>query len=257
MTYIIISLAAFFTAGLTFFSGFGLATVLTPVFILFFPIPIAISLTAIVHFLNNLFKLFLVGRHGDKEVLLKFGIPAVISAILGSLLLSTIVKKSLFVNYHLFNHDFSVRFVNYIIGLIILSFVIIEIIPLLNRISFDKNLLPLGGFLSGFFGGLSGNQGAFRSLFLLKCNLSTEQFIATGIIIACFVDIARLIVYGINFISREIINNAALLIVVVISALLGSFIANRYMQKVTIKFVQNIVTVMLFVISIGLITGLI
>ncbi|MFW6290263.1 MAG: hypothetical protein ACOC0R_04780 [Mariniphaga sp.] len=52
---IIISIAAFFTAVLTFFSGFGLGTILMPVFALFFPVDIAIALTGVVHFTNNLF----------------------------------------------------------------------------------------------------------------------------------------------------------------------------------------------------------
>lgn len=257
MIQIIIALSAFLTAGLTFFSGFGLATVLTPVFILFFPVPIAISLTAIVHFLNNLFKLLLVGRHGNKEVLLKFGIPAVISAIFGSLLLSTMVKKSFTINYHIFNHTFSVELVNFVIGIIILLFVILEILPLLSRLSFNKNLLPIGGMLSGFFGGLSGHQGAFRSIFLLKCNLSNEQFIASGIIIACFVDTVRLLIYGANFWNKEIINNVSLLAIAVIFAFLGSYLASKYTHKITIKLIRNIITVLLSVISIGLITGLI
>jgi hypothetical protein len=38
--------------------------------------------------------------------------------------------------------------------------------------------LPLGGVVSGFFGGLSGNQGAFRSAFLLGAGLGKDAFIA-------------------------------------------------------------------------------
>ncbi|WP_324712199.1 hypothetical protein [Flavobacterium columnare] len=57
MDYIIICIVAFIGAGLTLFSGFGLGTLLLPVFGLFFPIEIAITLTALVHFLNNVFKL--------------------------------------------------------------------------------------------------------------------------------------------------------------------------------------------------------
>ena len=87
MEIIIISIVAFLTAILTFFSGFGLGTLLTPVFMLFFPIDIAIGLCGIVHFANNLFKFFLVGKHANKEVLLKFGIPAIFAAMLGSWLL--------------------------------------------------------------------------------------------------------------------------------------------------------------------------
>src|ERR1043165_6089707 len=49
MTEIIfISIAAFLISILTFFSGFGLGTILTPVFMIFFPVEIAIALTGVV-----------------------------------------------------------------------------------------------------------------------------------------------------------------------------------------------------------------
>ena len=62
MEIVIISFAAFIIAILTFFSGFGLGTILTPVFMIFFPVELAIGLTGIVHFFNNIFKLVLVGK---------------------------------------------------------------------------------------------------------------------------------------------------------------------------------------------------
>jgi uncharacterized protein len=54
----------------------------------------------------------------------------------------------------------------------------------------------LDGAVSGFFGGLSGHQGAFRSLFLLKADLDRERFIATGVMPAVMVDMSRLLMYG-------------------------------------------------------------
>ena len=257
MIYAIVILSAFFFSGLTFFSGFGLATVLTPILIIFFPTPIAINLTAIVHFLNNIFKLFLTGKNVNKEVLLKFGLTAMIGAVFGSFALVIISKKTFIINYHLFYHNFSVELVNFTIGIIILGFALFEIFPKKNELSLNKNLLPIGGALSGLFGGLSGNQGAFRSLFLIKCNLSKEQFVATGILIACLVDIIRLLIYGGNFLNKEIGKDFYLLVFTVISAFLGSYVANRYMQKITIKLIKNIIMVLLLVISAGLITGLI
>lgn len=256
MIYIII-LSVFIFAALTFFSGFGLATVLTPVFILFFPVPVAIGLTAIVHFFNNVFKFFLVGKKGSLEVVLKFGLPAMFGALLGSLLFLFIVEKSFKVNYHIFNHNFQVELVNLIIGMLIFIFAIFEIIPLSDKISFNKKLLPFGGVLSGFLGGLSGHQGAFRSVFLLKCNLTKEQFIATGIQIAFLVDIVRLPVYWLNFLDKQIANEYGVMLLAVIFAFLGSYLANKYMQKMTIKIIRVIITIMLLIISICLITGLI
>lgn len=257
LSHTIIVLSAFFFAGITFFSGFGLATVLTPVFILFFPVPIAISLTAVVHFFNNLFKLFLVGRNGNIEVMLKFGLPAMLGAGVGGFTLLTIAKKSFFISYHIFKHTFQVEFVNFVIGILILFFVFLEILPQSSKIAFNKSWLPFGGLLSGFFGGLSGNQGAFRSVFLLKCNLSKEQFIATGILIACMVDVVRLPIYGANFLNKGIAGESQLLFLTVIFAFFGSYVANRFMKKVTINLIRGIIVILLLIISGGLITGLI
>ncbi|MCR4297043.1 MAG: sulfite exporter TauE/SafE family protein, partial [Elusimicrobia bacterium] len=53
MTYLIICAVALIASGLTFFSGFGLGTLLLPAFSLFFPIREAVALTAVVHALNN------------------------------------------------------------------------------------------------------------------------------------------------------------------------------------------------------------
>jgi len=47
MELVLIGLAALLTSGLTLFSGFGLGTILMPVFALFFPLPLAIAATAV------------------------------------------------------------------------------------------------------------------------------------------------------------------------------------------------------------------
>ena len=59
MELAIICLATFIASGLTLFSGFGLGTLLMPVVAVFFPLEVAIAMTAVVHLANNLFKLLL------------------------------------------------------------------------------------------------------------------------------------------------------------------------------------------------------
>ncbi|MDC3196988.1 TSUP family transporter, partial [Gammaproteobacteria bacterium] len=87
MELAIICLAAFIASGLTLFSGFGLGTLLMPVVAVFFPLEVAVAMTAVVHLANNLFKLLLLGRGADARVLLRFGIPAVLFAWIGAALL--------------------------------------------------------------------------------------------------------------------------------------------------------------------------
>ena len=82
--YLAVALAALFAAGLTLYSGFGLGTLLLPVFALFFPAELAVVATALVHGANNVFKVSQLGRHADREVVLKFGLPAILAAPVGS-----------------------------------------------------------------------------------------------------------------------------------------------------------------------------
>ena len=65
--YLATGAAALAASMISLFSGFGLATLVMPVFAVFFPIPVAVASTAVVHVLNNLFKLVLLGK--KKEVI--------------------------------------------------------------------------------------------------------------------------------------------------------------------------------------------
>lgn len=255
--YIIICLTAFVASGLTFFSGFGLGTILVPVFSLFFPIELAIALTGIVHFFNSVFKLFLVGRNADKTVLIRFGVPAVIAAFAGAWLLLHIPgSKSLF-SYELSGNVFEVYPIKLIISLLLIFFAILDMFPFLNKFEFGKEKLPVGGILSGFFGGLSGNQGALRSAFLIKAGLSKEAFIGTAVVISFFVDLMRISVYATKFVKEDLSNNIILIIVATLSAITGAVIGNKLIKKVTLKFIQTLVAVMLLIIAIALGAGFI
>jgi uncharacterized protein len=257
MQYVLISLISFAGAGLTLFSGFGLGTMLVPVFALFFPIEVAIVLTAMVHFANNFFKLFLLGGMANKAIIVRFGIPSVIAAFIGAYVLSKISHIQPIVEYTLFTSTFYISPVKLTIAVLLSFFVLFEVLPSLKKLEFDKKYLPLGGFLSGFFGGLSGNQGALRSAFLMRANLSKEAFIATGVIIACLIDVSRLTIYSKQIISQSSSLNYYLVITATLSAFAGTFIANKLLKKVAIKTVHTIVTIMILLFAILLGMGII
>lgn len=257
MEIAIISIAAFATAILTFFSGFGLGTILTPVFALFFPIDLAIALTGVVHFFNNLFKLGLVGKSADKAVLLRFGIPAVIAAFLGAWVLLNITDLKPLYAYSIGSKVFEITPVKFIIAILLIFFALIDLIPFFDKLQFGKEKLPFGGFLSGFFGGLSGHQGALRSAFLIKAGLSKEGFIATAVVIACFIDFTRLAVYATRFSKAGLVDNLLLVTSATLAAIAGAYIGKRLLKKVTLRFIQRLVAVLLIGISIALGMGVV
>lgn len=256
MDYIIICIVALVGSALTLFSGFGLGTMLLPVFGLFFPIEIAIILTSIVHFLNNLFKLFVFGKKASIAVILKFGIPAIIFAFLGAYILKLLTNMQPLFQYSITEKPFVIMPIKLIIGILLLIFSIIEFIPKYKNMEFNKKYLPLGGILSGFFGGISGHQGALRSAFLIRTNLSKESFIANGVVLACLVDVSRLTVYLPQIIKKETSIDYQLLTLATISAFSGVYFGNKLLQKTTIKTLQNFVAIMLMSYSILLIFGI-
>jgi uncharacterized protein len=255
MEIIVISAAAFLTAILTFFSGFGLGTILTPVMMLFFPVDLAIALTAIVHFFNNLFKLFLVGRAADKSVIIRFGIPAVLAAFLGSWVLLQISDAHTLFQYRLFGSVFEVSPTKLVIAVLLIIFSVMDLVPYFQKLQFGKEKLPIGGFLSGFFGGLAGIQGALRASFLVKAGLSKEAFIGTSVVVSTFVDFTRLGVYASRFNELALFGNIEVILAGTASAILGAFIGNKLLKKVTFRFLQITVGIMLLLLAIGLGAG--
>ncbi len=151
---------------------------------IFSPVPVAIAITAVVHLLNNLFKLGLRWRQINKSVLLAFGIPALLAAIPGAFLLDYLAVLPALMEYQWLGASYSITPVKLVAGILLIVFATAEIVPFLNRLSKSHAGLPVGGLLSGFFGGLSGNQGAFRSAFLIKAGLTKASFVATSAAIA-------------------------------------------------------------------------
>lgn len=256
MVYFIICLTALGTSFMTIFSGFGLGTLLMPAFALFFPIELAVAMTAIVHFLNNIFKFVLFGKYTDRNVLLKFAIPGIIAALIGAFILTQVSGFEPIAGYAIGSKNFEITIVKLVVGLIMIGFAFFELLPKFSKIQFDKKWLPFGGMISGFFGGLSGNQGAMRSAFLSKAGLSKEAFVGTGVAIAMLIDIARLTIYTEDIFRRDIVGNWLLILVATLCAFLGAFIGKKIFKKVTIRTIQVFVGILLILVGVCLAIGI-
>lgn len=258
MEYLVLCLVAVLVSALTLFSGFGLGTVLMPAFALFFPVPVAIAATAVVHLANNIFKVFLVGKKADWGVTWRFAIPGAVAAMLGAALLNLFAGVSPLHTFALGGRVYEITVVKLVVGVLIVLFALFELIPYFNRLAFDNKYLPLGGVISGFFGGLSGNQGALRSAFLIRAGLDKEAFVGTGTVSAVIVDAARLLIYGAGFYTQNFEGIAevwGLVVAATLAAFLGAFLGAKLIKKITLRTLQVIVGVMLVIVGIGMASG--
>lgn len=261
IAYVVVCTVTLTVAALTLFSGFGLGTLLMPAFAIFFPIPVAVAATAVVHLANNLFKVTLIGRQAEWPVVIRFAIPAAVAAMIGAWLLSLLAGMSPLLVYHLGASSQEITVIKLVIAVIIIFFALFDLSPRLSKLTFERKYLSFGGVLSGFFGGLSGNQGALRSAFLLKTGLEKEAFIGTGVVSAVIVDVARLLVYGLVFYTASFAtleaNAVGLVIAATLAAFIGSYIGRRLLKKVTLRTVQVIVGIMLVLLGVGIGVGLV
>jgi hypothetical protein len=159
-------------------------------------------------------------------------------------------------DYTFMGHTHQVTPIKLLIGSLLAIFALLDLFPLLGKLQISNRYLPLGGVLSGFFGGLSGNQGALRSAFLIRAGLGKEQFIATGSAIACVVDITRLTVYFSTSNMSAVAGSSLLIFATTSAAFAGTYFGSRLITKVTIGFVQKTVAIAILILSFGIASGL-
>lgn len=255
MDYAIVVALALTGSFLSFFSGFGLGTLLLPAFMLVFPIEIAITAQAVVHMLNNLFKLYLLGKYANWQVIKYFGLLSVAGAFLGSFLLKNIDAYQVIATYSFFGTLKQVTTLNLVIGILIAIFALLETQKQFQNWRMPKFMLPIGGLVSGFFGGLSGHQGALRSMFLLKAGLNKEAFMGTRVVLACMVDITRIAVYSSFVFSGALLQEYKLLLVATLAAFTGAYVGNHFMKVKAMEWINTFILISLLIFSAALILG--
>lgn len=262
ISYIVICAAALIVSGLTLFSGFGLGTLLMPAFALFFPVEVAVAATAVVHGANNVFKIAVVGKNADRTLVLNFGVPAIIAAFIGAAALGQVAGMGELARYTIGSKTAVVTPAKLVLALLMLFFALFELLPALRDLKFDRKFLIWGGLFSGFFGGLSGHQGALRSAFLVKTGVSTQAFVGTNAVIGFMVDMARIATYAIMFFIAETTNPIGfkqwpLIVAGIMAAFTGVMIGKRAMTKVTMKSIQGVTGFLLLAIALAIGSGII
>ncbi len=227
--------ATFLVSTITLLTGFGIGTVLTPAFALFYDAKIAVFLVSIVHLANNVLKLGLFHRSLDKSVLKRFGLVSVVGALAGSLLQGSLDPRS----------------VGVILGVFLLVVGIMEFLP--SRLSFriPRTFDVAGGLFSGMMGGLIGNQGALRSAYLLNYPLSKEAFVATATSISILIDLTRIpvYIYQESTLYRE---TPWQLFAVMLVAFGGTFLGRELLKKIPLEHFRFVIAGFLIIVGIRL-----
>jgi len=226
---------SFFAGILASLAGFGSSMVLLPVALLFFDAKSALFLVACFHLFGNLFKVRLFLRSIDKRVAFYFGLPSVIFAFVGAMLVSRVPVDSL----------------RTWVAIFIIVFALYSFIKPYFRLPETNLTAIIGGSLSGFMAGLIGLGGAIRSTFLIAFELPKEAYVGTAALIALVIDLTRVPTYWLTNVVPPG-NYYQLLLLLIITAFVGTRIGKVLLVKLDQSTFRKIVLVMLLVVGIKL-----
>jgi uncharacterized membrane protein YfcA len=174
---LIVAAIAFFAGSVGSVAGFGIGSILTPLVATQLGTKFAVAAVTIPHIAGSTVRFWTLRQHVHRRVLFTFGVMSMIGGLLGA-----------------FAHAYWTSHL-----LTIVLAIVLMITGAARLFGFHYHFrgaaAQAGGVISGFLGGLVGNQGPVRSAAMLGFELTKEQFVATSVAIGMVVDIARLPVY--------------------------------------------------------------
>lgn len=219
---IIVAIAAFIAAALTVPAGFGLSTMLTPIVLIIMEPHEAVAVVAIVHGAHNAAKYYSLKGHVDFTAIKRYGIWLIIGAIIGAILQNIVPQKPLLL----------------VIGCFLIILPLLTLSENWTGYKIPEANDRIGGFGSGFMGGLSGHQGALRAMFLSRRLKDKMSYAATASVLALCVDLTRIPIYLI-YRPEEIAEYTSMIIVLTLSALVGVKVGKKWLQKLKSKTIHN------------------
>ena len=111
-------------------------------------------------------------------------------------------------------------------------------------------LASMGGVLSGFFGGLVGNQGGIRTAAMLGFEVNKRQFVATTTAVAWLIDAARVPVYLVVD-ARELAALSPTIGIATVGVVIGTLFGERLLARVPEKRFRTIVGALLLLLGLS------
>lgn len=159
-----IALASFAAGAVAAVSGFGIGSLLTPLFAIQVGTKLAVAAISIPHFVATALRLCIMRKHVDCRLLLSFGLMSAGGGLAGALLHTRANSPA-----------FTIVFG----GLLIFSGAM-GLSGGSKRLKFEGWLACVAGAISGVLGGMVGNQGGIRSAAMLGYEVPRHAFVATA-----------------------------------------------------------------------------
>ena len=214
-------------------SGFGIGSLLTPLLAARYGTKLAVAIVSIPHLVATAARFLGLRRQLDRRIFLNFGILSATGGLLGALL----------------NAKANSPILAIVFGCLLVFAGLSRLTGFVDRMRFGRRIAWFAGALSGFFGGLVGNQGGIRSAALLGFDIQKEALVATATAIALIVDGARMPVY-LAIETRGILDAWPVLIVAVAGVLLGTFWGVPLLRRIPDAIFRKLLSALILVLGI-------
>jgi uncharacterized membrane protein YfcA len=232
---VIVGVLAFVAGATSAVAGFGIGSILTPLLALAIGARLAVAAAAIPHFIGNALRLWTLRRQIDMSVLKTFGLMSAVGALAGALLHAFVAGGPLKVA----------------MAVILIIAGGLGIFGLIEHLRMGRRGAWAAGGLSGFLGGLVGNQGGIRAAAMLALDVRKEVFVATAVAIALVVDGARMPVYAFS-VGRELLRVWPIVATACGGVLLGTLTGKRLLGWIPESVFRKIVSGLLVALGIAI-----
>jgi uncharacterized membrane protein YfcA len=213
-------------------TGFGIGSLITPVLSLSVGTKVAVAIVAVPHFIATGIRFWMLRRHLDRQILLRFGTMSAVGGLTGAVL----------------HANFGAPALSLVFGIILFFVGFMGMTNLSQKMRFHGIGVWIAGGLSGVLGGLVGNQGGIRSAALLGFDISKESFVATATSIGLIVDASRIPVYFWSE-GSSIMKNGKWLAFVTIGVIVGTFLGMKILKYLPEQTFRRVVCTLILILG--------
>jgi uncharacterized membrane protein YfcA len=219
-------------------TGFGIGSLLTPAIAVTAGTKLAVAAVSIPHAIGTSIRFWRFRREVDWSIVRSFGFTSAAGGLTGALLNTWATSRAL----------------ELVFGSLLVLAGASQATGYAKRWQLRGALAWLGGALSGFLGGLVGNQGGIRTAAMLGFEVDKRQFVATTTAVALLVDLARVPVY----LAAETAPLARLwptIAIATIGVVIGTLFGEKLLARVPEQQFRAVVGVLLLLLGLSFLIG--
>ena len=215
-------------------AGFGIGSLLTPAIAATSGTKLAVAAVSLPHIVGTSIRFWRFRRDVDWSIVRRFGFTSAAGGLAGALLNTWATSRALEI----------------VFGSLLVLAGMSQVTGYSKRWRLRGTLAWLGGALSGFFGGLVGNQGGIRTAAMLGFDVDKRQFVATTTAVALLIDMARVPVY-LALEAAQIVPLWPTIALATVGVVGGTLFGEKLLARVPERRFRSVVGVLLLLLGLS------